>query len=590
MKKKLLPVLVIIYFVFQLLQSCTSIPVGRIIEISDGYNWSLPDYVQPTPFTGWAKSGKYREEWEKMYPACSTNPDEIFYHHPIGFNWADVNPEKGVFVWSLIDSAVQKIGREPHTCFSLFPGIWSKKSLREGLQGYPYGGWHDLTATTDYGTNSLQFLYPMIPEWVNCTYLSTGLAAAWEPRPENDYFEALEVFINALAERYKDHPRFGWIHCPSLDYAWGEGCFRAPRNTNNKQREEYVKYAVGKTGLTPENMEDYLNTMVDIYANAFKGKEGQIVWTSMENEMGPLGIYGGERYNQAKERGWKYAINKGFGGRDGQVEVWMRYLTEGYGNVIDDNGYLVMNDDYKPIKNGVVWYTENENWTKYHVPNDSSLFYIYKTRIMRLLQMRRNWDWGGLQKALEFPELGRYEQLSLGKTIENSADAWCWPRESYVPARGEIVPVKNFERWLYQRDIENGGVTKPSSEIDISRFNQENNAYWYEFEARKTDVQTGNNCMYFDIEERWFGKHRGCKFLVTFFDNSSAQWQVEYCTERGIAYSEVLYQGNSGKIKTAVIEIPDVMATGELGNNMDMKIKTLNNKDVTILLVRIIKN
>jgi len=591
MKKLIFSYPAIIFFAFHIFSCSTFISAGKIIEISDGYNWSLPDHVHPTPFTGWAESEKYREKWEEMYPSSSTDPDEIYYHRVIGFNWADVNPEIGVFNWSIIDAEIQKIEDEPHTCFSLLPGIWSKKSLKEGLQHYPYGGWHDLIVTDTWGTNLRQFLYPMIPEWVNTTYLSTGLAAAWDPRPENNYFEALEDFINALAKRYRDHPRFGWVHCPFLDYAWGEGCFRAPRNTDDEQREAYVKYAINKTGLTPENMETYLNLLVNIYANAFKGKEGQIVWTSVENELGPLGIYGGDKYNQAKERGWKYAIMKGFGGRDGQVEVWMRYLTEGYGNVIDENGYLIMNDDYQPIKNGVVWYTENENWSKHFVPNESSLFYVYKTRVMRLLQMRRNWEWGGLEKALEFPELGRYVQLSLGKTIENSVDAWCWPRESYVPAGGEIVPVKNFERWLYQRDIGSDGMTKPTRKIDISQLNQWASAYDYEFEARQTDVQTGNNSMYFNIDERWFGKHiGGCKFLVTFFDNSSALWQVEYCTEKGIARSDILSQENSGKIKTAVFEIPGVMATGELGKNMDLKIKTLNEEDVTVLFARIVKN
>lgn len=581
--------LAITFFIFQMI-GCTSIPDGKIVDISDGYNWSLPIHINPTPFTGWAESGEYRKEWEKIYPASSANPDEIFYHHPIGFNWAEVNPEKGVFDWSVIDAAIQKIEREPHTCFSLLPGIWSKKSLRKGLQDYPYGGWHDMTVISTWGTHFLQFSYPMIPEWVNITYLSTGLAAAWDTHPGNNYFEALTTFINALAERYKNHPRFGWVHCPFLDYAWGEGCFRAPRNADDNEKEAYVDFAINKTGLTPCNLEKYLKSLVDIYAGAFRGKEGQIVWTSMENEMGLLGIYGGEEYNQAKERGWQYAVDKGFGGRDGQVEIWMRYLTKGYGNVIDENGYLIIDDNYPPIKNSVVWYTENENWSEYFVPNNESLFYIYKARALRLLQMRRNWDWGGLQKALEFPELGRYMQLSLGKTIQNSVDAWCWPRESYITNMGKITPVKNFERWLYQRDIKSDGMTSPARKTDISMLHQSVSAYGYEFEARKTDVLTGNTCMYFDIDEGWFGEHEGCKLLITYVDNTSSEWQVEYVTREGFAHSETLFLENTGIIKTVAIEISDIMATGKLGNNMDLKIKTLNNKDVTVLFTRIIKN
>lgn len=568
--------------------SCAGINTGKNIEVSDGYDWSLPDHLQPTPFTGWARSEGYRERWEGLYPSPG-GPDDIFYHRVIGFNWAEVNPQKGAFDWSRIDSVIQAIEKEPHTCFSLLPGIWSKNSLRGGLHKYPYGGWHDLTAVTTYGTHFLQFRYPMIPEWVNVEYLSTGLAAAWDPRPENDYFEALADFINALAERYRDHPRFGWVHCTFLDYAWGEGCFRAPRNADEVEKKAYVDYAIEKTGLTPENLEHCIKTLVDIYADAFRGQEGRIVITSVETELGPLKVYGGKEYGDAKERGWQYAINKGLGGRDGQVEIWMRYLTKGYGNGIDDSGYLVMNDNYGPIKNGVVWYTENENWTEYFVPSDSVLFYIYKTRVFRLLQMRRNWDWGGIQKALEFPELGRYVQLSLGKTIENSADAWCWPRESYVLKEDSVVPVKNFERWLYQRDVIRDGMTRVAGKTELSGFHQTVNPYDFEFEARSTDVSSGNNSMYFDIDERWSGELMACKLFVTFNDNSTARWQVEYHAKRKTARSEILSQENSGKIKTAVFEIPAIRATGELEGNMDLKIKTMNDENVTVLFVRVVK-
>lgn len=582
--------LIVIFIISQLLHGCNSIQSGRILSIKDGYDWTLPETVKPTPFTGWARADNYSDEWDLLYPVNLNNPDEIYYHQVIGFNWAEVNPEKGVFDWSLIDSAINNIEQKPNTCFSLLPGIWSKKSIRKGIQGYPYGGYHDMTATTTYGTNFLRFRYSMIPEWVNTEYLSTGLAAAWDPDPENQYFEALEEFIDALSKRYKNHPRFGWVHCPFLDYAWGEGCFRAPRNTDRTERENYVRSAINETNLTPENLDKYLNTLVDIYADAFAGKEGRIVWTSVENEMGPLAIFGGEEYNEAKKRAWKYAISKGFGGRDGQIEVWMRYLTEGYGNVVDSNGYLVMDENYPPVNNKVIWYTENENWTSHFAPDDSTLFYIYKTRVMRLLQMRRNWDWGGIQKALVFPELGRYEQLSLGKTIENSQDAWCWPRESYVNTEGIVIPVKNFERWLYQRDINPGGMTKPAERTDISRFNQEASVSGFEFEARSTDVLSGNNCMFFDIDERWFKESGPCKLLITFLDNSDSQWNVEYYTRRGSARTKRISQEKTGKIKTATIQIHNITATGESGNNMDLKIETLNNENITVLLFRIIKD
>jgi len=51
--------------------------------------------------------------------------------------------------------------------------------------------------------------------------------------------------------------------------------------------------------------------------------------------------------------------------------------------------------------------------------------------------------------------------LELGRTQEDTPDAWCFLRESKLKSG----PVKNFERWLYQRDTP-GYETQAAISID----------------------------------------------------------------------------------------------------------------------------
>ena len=59
------------------------------------------------------------------------------------------------------------------------------------------------------------------------------------------------------------------------------------------------------------------------------------------------------------------------------------------------------------------------------------------------------------------PEQMVWVGQSLGRTVENTPDIWCALRESYVRNSGA---VKNFERWLYQRDTE-GYETEPAIKV-----------------------------------------------------------------------------------------------------------------------------
>ena len=68
------------------------------------------------------------------------------------------------------------------------------------------------------------------------------------------------------------------------------------------------------------------------------------------------------------------------------------------------------------------------------------------------------------------PFLTAWEAVELGRGVNDAPDAWCYLRESYVhehnDGNGKVVPVKNFERWLYQRDAP-GYETHPVHKVEF---------------------------------------------------------------------------------------------------------------------------
>ena len=93
-----------------------------------------------------------------------------------------------------------------------------------------------------------------------------------------------------------------------------------------------------------------------------------------------------------------------------------------------------------------------------------------------------------------------------------------WPRES--PAN--VGPVKNFERWLYQRDA-SGFETTPAVKIQhaIKMWMVQDNKY-YDYIAR-SGKKIG-----FDIDDRWIGIKDSLAIKVTFFDYNHGELKLVF--------------------------------------------------------------
>ncbi|MBD3267448.1 alpha/beta fold hydrolase [bacterium] len=553
-------------------------PSAKLHHITDGNDWSLPPTITPTPNTGFGWINQdWLDRWTDLYPI--PNDNNIYFSQYIFFNWAEINPKPGVYHWESIDQEIERITSTPGLGFALWPRVYSRSSTPD----------RKLHGTGKYEGN------PVVPRWLEeqdkIHYMPDGLIMIWEP--ETGYFDALREFLLALGERYKNHPAFTWVDCRYLGPHWGEGGFRAGKAE--------VKRAEREHGLTPERLTQGLLRYIDIWAEAFAGQEHKVVLSNWEPALPGFP----PEYDVHTKQVRQHALKQGLGGRDGQVEVWYRYMTEGYGIRVEKNGYLQLNEDYPPIKENRVWFTENENyytggdnWDAKFGP-DILVDYRWFASNLRLLQMRRNWSLlffkeegiDGGWAALQWPKLTRYVQLSMGKTAKTSPDGWCWLREGYMnlPNRGRTA-IKNFERWLVQRDMDPNGRTQPAVKVDITHMGQWATPYNHEYQARRTDLEKGQDAIYFQAARHWFGaQSQSTRLFLTYLDGPQSTWHIEYNTPEGHQFTPGITTQNSGEWKTACFTIPNMACNGHFPNKMDFRLRVTEGYNATIRMARLVK-
>ncbi|MBN1674933.1 MAG: hypothetical protein JXR37_28080 [Kiritimatiellae bacterium] len=540
---------------------------ARLAGVADGHDWALPAHVKMEPSSGWLAWG-----WGKEFHERAKLPRYQDGHLHFGVYlmvpWAKINPAEGVYDWSFFDARLAKPLAQPGVGFI----VWIESYRR-----------------THFKNPDRR----LIPEWLETkgavTYLADDSVAAWKPGLKYEHYFGL--LLKEVAGRYGSHPNLLAVDMRGLDNHHGEWCFRGDK--------DIVQEAVQKTGLTPETFRAWGHQFIDDFLIAFKGREHLLVW-----QNGGDAVFGDKAYNEAFRSLWQKAYAAGCGGRDGQVEHYHRYLDEGHGMRYDKGtGYLEANEAFAPFLDRRMWYTENEEYGN-TVPEENppeklkGKQWQWFASCMRALQMRRNWM--AVRPAwLDYcdrwdPAFTRYLELSLGKTAENSPDAWSWLREGYQDKWRQYRAVKNFERWLIQRDVAPDGVTVPAAKIDISQVGMvRRNPDWnrpYEFEARRTDVAAGARHVYFRTARNFLqgGPHR-LLLKITYLDDSAAEWCVEYDNGTARARTPSAQGKADGRWRTATFEIPDMHFRGAYTEQMDFRITNEGDSDLTVKLVRLVR-
>lgn len=574
-----------------------------------GMNWWLPSNVKQTPGfgIGWV-SPSWVKAWESYFPS-SAPADEVHFSKYVMFQWHDLNPAPGVYDWSSLDAAIEAVLATPHLGFQLYPSLESRMVESPG-----YPGGHTLARYA-------------VPHWLETkgykgkkvTFTSCGDPVYWDPN--SGYLDALEEFMTKLGNHVvggyalKDHPRLQSLEMRANDYKWGEGQRRCSESEWSKN------------GYTSERYVAAQKRMIDIYQNAFPGNRGRLVLLTLDDNA----------IDDFYEP-WRYAMDKGWGLRDGQLEVWMRYTELGWGTYYDEaTQHLKVAEDWHPsIATNAVMSTELETIGK----DDSGYGPIERTEIhhyvstLRALQARRNWLYYGSRSYLyDIPStrvLTRYAQLSAGKTRLDSPDAWVWLRQTNsnaryfhytrdiplfpnIPVHSGSITVKNFERWLEQHDVGPDGMTVPVNywlknvyEGDWDGSTRNYNTVWKQWPqaalsgnkeqwARRTDTGSGQNSMYFKIDNAWFNSYQGrAKLLVSYMDKNGSTWKVEYDDKNGTRRQTpaVTTTTGTGKtLKTVTFDLAEgIQAGGRFSGSNDFRLVRTAGGDTVVHFVRLVKD
>jgi hypothetical protein len=149
-----------------------------------------------------------------------------------------------------------------------------------------------------------------------------------------------------------------------------------------------------------------------------------------------------------------------------------------------------------------------------------------------------------------YPEQMVWVGQSLGRTVQDSPDIWCALRESYVR---KVGPVKNMERWLYQRDspgFETSPVVKIEHPVKMWMVEGDKN---FDYIARQ-GKQIG-----LAVDDRWCGGGPvDVALKTTYFDKGFGTVSVTLKTKAGDITKQMKLTG-SDQLKTVTFMVKEAI-------------------------------
>ncbi|HID45782.1 MAG TPA: hypothetical protein EYP34_08515 [Chromatiaceae bacterium] len=315
-------------------------------------------------------------------------------------------------------------------------------------------------------------------------------------------------------------------------------------------------------------------------------------------------VYTGEDYpfdgtwNGATNLLARDAVQAGMGIRNGITELFNFHLnhTPAYGAAIASDGHIMINEDWPLLTDKRTIGAENECYNACGAKT-KNLYYAIKMSNLKALQMRTK----RLYVVPEDSYLSTYSdhwdwvRHSLGKQRHNSADAWVALRTAQDKYwmdddshNWNNAPwVRNLERWLVQKDIGPDGITRRGTDRHVNEIGEDNGESW---EGRLTDHANGQDYVYFFVDDVFATTYRQeWQLKVTFVDEGTSSWWVEYPDGQKLIFSETINRSDSGKVKTASIDLPGAYFNNQLENAADFRICNGGQNDLEVRFVRLIK-
>ncbi len=532
-------------------------PWRRSDDTVEGWDWSLPAGIKPVPNSGLI----FRRE-KRTFPGNKLYDIAVF--------WRDVEPREGHYDFEAVKKKLASLPKDAIGYrFHFYATV--AYQLRNGRKQF-------------LGPQWMQKYEKQIP-LIDMTSVEGRFTlfnyAIWNEHYHRRYLRVIEALGKSGIPKSK---ALRIVYVGAISKSWGE--------------EMYIPRTVGlwceeNAGLTPERLEKCLTERLDAWARAFRGREGMLAWVG----AGMGGVSGKGDYRQAGLRVIKHAYDLGMGQRCGFVENYLYHLhNPALGQSVNAQGYLLVDETCPPIAGRRAFGDENEeygkNWTWRFGPSATHA-YRYHESMIRSLQMRRNYLWMSSSSVDMDPALTAYVSLALGRKVTDSPDAFCYLRQSTVRGsaankKSKEFAIRNFERWLTQRDRD-GYRTQPAVKAT------QHEMLWmvpkkhkFDYIARRTDLAGGNPRIGFALDDRFaHGGPHSMAIKVTYHDIGRGRWTLVYTKPGGAAGRRTVQCKNSRKVLTATFHLTDACFAGK-GDAFDFHIEAAG-EDATVSFVRVIK-
>lgn len=538
--------------------------IGNSIFAQPRYTPSTAPYYGTPEYPYW---GKYIEaNWSDLRPTQWIDKDTI----AIGWDWSLPSntelPQKSMFTLarnSGIDDKNLKTLKIPH--FPCKPVVthWVNWKYLEPVEGqFDFSKLKEnIQLANSNGYKSIVRIHSsatiFAPDWMK----NFGIATKQGKKVVNYDVADLRFHIRYL----KLVEEFGKSGIPQMEEV--VGLFLG-----------YASSSYGDEGIGPyaERFSDANDTVkhvierIDAWAKACSGVEYKVV-------MGGMSDYG---------------FSKGFGIRRGFVEMYLYHIPNAHiGQQLDKQGYLYVDEMNPIIKNNLFQGEENEEYSprwasaeadfRFGTSTESFPYRMF-TSNLRLLQMRCN-EVLYYSKAV-FPEMLPWVAQELGRTIDEAPDVWSFLRESYLKS-GDIKEVKNFERWLFQRDAP-GYETSPAVKINIANPNK----MWmidplkpYDYIARE------GKKIGFNIDKNWKGTNDSLAFKISLFDHNPGTIILKYSNGNQIVSLSKPLLGDS-LLKTYTFFVSDFKNETKIGGSFDFILEAgAETKNIVVSFVRVVQ-
>lgn len=269
------------------------------------------------------------------------------------------------------------------------------------------------------------------------------------------------------------------------------------------------------------------------------------------------------------------AVAAGMGIRTGITELFNFHLSHvpAYGTTIAADGHMVTNELAPAFAPGRVRATENECYQECGYSTDVP-YYAVKMSNLKALQLRMNWMYvvPGPSLMDEYPALWEWTRLSLGKTPFDSPDAWValrdaedryWLDDDSHDWDGKPF-VKNYERWIVQVDVAPDGISQRGSQVMEDVVGADNGLAY--------EGRAGAPSLYFDVDERFLDASEPVDLKVTWLDEGSGDWSVEYATAGGTASTPAIPRTGDGTWKTTTLRVEDAAFDDSMAGGTDFRI------------------